>query len=983
MNRFVFRKLVVLGVVAVLATAGLAVAQDDTGNVFVTATDSEGNKLPGATVTLDCGTGDQIQITDSAGLARFLGLDPGNCSLVVSLDGFSTVEFPAVNVRVAQNTSVEAQLSAAVEETITVTSESPLLDSRRISQQTTISQVELEKIPTARDPWSVLTQTPGVMVDRINVGGNESGQQSSFVGPGVSDDENAFLVDGVEITDMAAVGASSTYYDFDQFTEMQFQTGGTDVTKSGAGVAVNLVTKRGTNEFRGSARFLRTGDMFDTFSQTAVDIQAPNNDLGPNQTRFIGNSINEITDYGVEAGGPALRDKLWFWGSFGTNDIKNLTGGSSPSAVQEDNTILENTAFKVNAQFSGNNSAVGSWNNGNKRKFGRNASPTRPAPTTWNQRGPSAIIKFEDTHVFSSSFFLGGTWAKVDGGFSLFCKACGTSPDSLAQAPETTWTASGIWENGYISGSSSRPSEEVKLDGNYFFNTGNTNHEIKFGTRLRDFEAESPFHWPGRDIFVVDLGVFGVPGNLEYVVAHRGETPLITQEYTSIWAQDTISSGNWTLNVGFRYDLQEGFNEPFQIAANPAFPDLLPAVSHNGIDPGFDWETISPRVGVTYALGEEKKTLLRASFAQFPEQLSTGNLDDVNPLGDAYGYYLFTDENENLVWDEGVDTFIGLDSANNFDPSDPGAAVSPNRIDSGLDAPITDEILVSVEHALLPEFVVGLSATWRDTSDHLFTRDLLNDNGNIRPATVADYAPDGTVSGSLPQGGSYNVPVFALQGERTGGTLLQNSDRSVEYLGYGVNWIKRLSNQWMLRGYFNFGDADWSLGPNYLNESDPNDAEGGFDNQGGLFAVQAAGSGAKQDVFVQSSWQANVNGMYQVAPDRPWGFNVAANVFLREGTPLPYYSRSRLSDGLRRDIQVTSAVDTFRSDDVETIDLRLEKEFAPTGNVGFTVSLDAFNLLDENFVMQRRRQTNSSAFDNVTETLSPRVWRLGVRLNWR
>ncbi len=988
MRNSVLRKLIVLGVVAVLGAAGFAVAQEETGNVYVVASDTDGNRLPGVTTTLDCGAGAQVQITDGQGQARFLAIDPGNCQLTLQLDGFGTVEYPAVNVRVARNTNVEATLSAAVTETITVTSESPLLDEKKIGAGTTISQVELEKIPTARDPWSVLSQTPGVMVDRINVGGNESGQQSTFTGPGVSDDENAFLVDGVEITDMAAVGASSTYYDFDQFTEMQFSTGGTDVTKSAAGVSVNLVTKRGTNEFRGSARILRTdSNAFDVFTQTINVLESGNADLADNQSGFVGNSIRQITEYGLEAGGPVMRDKLWFWGSFGNNDIRNRTGGRTLADVQSDDTVLENTAFKFNASLSGSNSAQGSWNNGDKQKFGRNASPTRPQATAWNQRGPSAIIKFEDTHVFSSNFFLGGTWAKVDGGFGLTCIAC-AGAGSLEATPETSWTADGVWQNSFLSGNSSRPSEEIKVDGNYFFNTGSTNHEIKFGARERNFETVSNFNWAGRDIFVVDLGLFGVPGNTEYVVAHRGATPLISQDYTSFWAQDTISAGDWTVNVGFRWDQQEGFNEAFSIPANPAFPDLLPALSINGIDPGFDWDTISPRIGVTYALGEENKTLLRASFAQFPEQLSTGNIQQVNPLGDAYAYLVYDDANGDLVYQEG-ETILGLDGATNFDPSNPGSTVSPNRTDPNLDPSITDEILLSVEHAFLPEFVAGFNVTLRNTSDLLSAeREIIVDpvTGQTRVTTAADFVQDGTVSGTLPDGSTYNEPVFAIfcgSACRTGGSLLENTDREVEYEGFGVNFIKRLSNRWMLRGYFNFGEGEYSLGNSYVANYDPNNGEGGFDDAGGLFAVQAAGSGAKQDVFLQSSYQWNLNGMYQVAPDRPWGFNVAANLFGREGTPLPYYHRARQSDGIRRDIQVTSGIDSFRSDDVNTVDLRLEKEFAATGNVGFTVSIDAFNLLDESFVLQRRRQTNTSQFDWVTETLSPRIFRLGVRLNWR
>ena len=123
--------------------------------------------------------------------------------------------------------------------------------------------------------------------------------------------------------------------------------------------------------------------------------------------------------------------------------------------------------------------------------------------------------------------------------------------------------------------------------------------------------------------------------------------------------------------------------------------------------------------------------------------------------------------------------------------------------------------------------------------------------------------------------------------------------------------------------------------------------------------------------------------MYQIAPDRPWGFNVAANLFGREGTPLPYYYRTRRSDSITRNMQMTGDIDAFRSDDVTSMDFRLEKEFAATGNLGFTFSIDVFNVFDESYALQKRRQTNTSQYNWLTETLSPRIWRLGVRLNWR
>src|SRR4029078_13623554 len=92
------------------------------------------------------------------------------------------------------------------------------------------------------------------LTDRINVGGNESGQQSQYVGTGSGGDQAVWSVDGVVITDMAGLVSSPAYYDFDAFEEMQVTTGGSDSTMATGGVVLNMVTKRGTNEWRASGR---------------------------------------------------------------------------------------------------------------------------------------------------------------------------------------------------------------------------------------------------------------------------------------------------------------------------------------------------------------------------------------------------------------------------------------------------------------------------------------------------------------------------------------------------------------------------------------------------------------------------------------------------------------------------------------------------------------------------------------------------------
>ena len=123
--------------------------------------------------------------------------------------------------------------------------------------------------------------------------------------------------------------------------------------------------------------------------------------------------------------------------------------------------------------------------------------------------------------------------------------------------------------------------------------------------------------------------------------------------------------------------------------------------------------------------------------------------------------------------------------------------------------------------------------------------------------------------------------------------------------------------------------------------------------------------------------------MYQVAPDRPWGFNVAGNLGGRQGTPNGYSRQVAGLDGIRRLISVEENLGDFRNDDVTTVDVRLEKEFSATGSMRLTFSVDGFNILNSGVVLDRYWDLGAGNGDWVFSTVSPRIWRLGVRLNWR
>jgi hypothetical protein len=988
-------------------------AQAQSGNIYGTVRDDKGAPLPGVTITVSGAGAPVVQLSDSQGQFRILGLSPGTYQLDGSLEGFSPIVHPSVIVGVGRNTSLELTMNAAISETITITTESPLLDARKISTGATVTQTELEKIPTARDPWVILQSTPGVLVDRVNVGGNESGQQSMYTGGGDTGTNTSWSVDGVEITDVGAIGSSPSYYDFSAFEELQVTTGGSDTTQRVGGVGMNMVTKRGTNEWRGSGRYLIDKDSWQSsFDPDAGDFgKAGTWNRNSAQPSFSqGNQIVEVLDYGAELGGPIVADKVWVWGSYGKQEVDLLTVDNF-----SDFTDLETWNAKFNFQAAQNNSAMAFFSSNDKVKIGRNASPSRPQPTTWNQAGEAdepnlfaffserpTIAKIEDTHIFASNFFLTGMYAESDGGFGLhpqggFDATMGLNLPSLA------------WSGTFLDFVSFRPQDQYKLDGSYFFSTGSLNHELKFGAGYRQAEVRSTTTWPqNRELVYTGYGSL-------YAYAYADGVLNYEVEYQNLYVQDTLTTGNLTVNVGVRYDDQAGTLLPGFANAprNLLFQAALPGYAQAGGDPGFDdWTDISPRLGLTYAIGEEKKTLLRASYARFVDQLSGfSTFSQVYPIYPApyvyfYSYDYSTGNHNGVTEPDELGPLAGWSP--NYNPNDPSQLVRSRAVDPNLSAPYSDQLILGIEHSLLPEFVVGLTGTYRENSDLLVNTELVFDGdpysaANInsigRRATRDDFVVNNTYDVTLPDGKTTTVQTYGLRPGvfSRGGTILENSDRGQTYTSMAVTANKRLSNNWMMRGNISWNDWEWDVPSSAIINPQQGPAGG---NQDGDRVITCAGtgSGAKGNVCISSAWSYSVNGMYQVAPDKAWGFNVAAAVNGHEGYAQPYFlfraKRSGFLNTTNTNVLAVDDPDDYKLDDVHVLDVRLEKEFR-FDRVGLTLGFDVFNALNENTVLQRQRRisgdrpdtatnpdVSSTQADWVYEVLSPRILRIGATLSF-
>ena len=202
------KRALVLSLALFLGLCPYASGQVARGNIYGTVTDASGGVLPGTLVTLVGEFGTNTTVTDATGKFRFLNLDHGNYSVTAEMSGFTTITREVI-LAVGVNLDLTFLLEiATVEETVTVTAETPVVDVRKLGTETSISKDELSMIPTSREPWALMRSVPGIMVDRVNVAGSESGQQSQFFGKGAHNNNNVWNIDGLPITDLSSMSSA-------------------------------------------------------------------------------------------------------------------------------------------------------------------------------------------------------------------------------------------------------------------------------------------------------------------------------------------------------------------------------------------------------------------------------------------------------------------------------------------------------------------------------------------------------------------------------------------------------------------------------------------------------------------------------------------------------------------------------------------------------------------------------------------------------
>jgi len=980
------RKAIILIVVLffLFLMIGTTALGQEFGSIKGVVKDADGLPLPGITVTL---TGSKIApmstFTSEAGHFRFFKLPVAEDYLLkLEVTGFKTVTREKLIVVFNQdiNLNITMEMTELSEE-ITVVGEAPVIDTKKAQVGVNISEEMIMDLPTARNPWVLMSLVPGMLVDKSDVGGSEGGQQSDYFGHGSSDDDSTWSIDGANITDNSALGAAPSYLNVSSYESLQVNYGNNDVLAQTGGVQINYVTKRGGNKYSGTFYL----DL-ERNSWQADNVSGELKELG-----YSAAGINRFYLYGANFGGPILKDKVWFYGSWGIQDIDALTlaGGS-------DKTWLASGYARIDFQLTKSTRLNGFVQYDNKQKWGRAAIDytQQDADTLWNQGGPGYLWKAELDQMFGSNLFVNVKAIYTNGGFALHPIKERTADGSGDYA----WFS--FYPSFYLSGNivdygTDRDQINVNVTATYFaeeFLGGD--HEFKFGVDYVSSTTTSYSLYEANAI-VYDYGTgYNTPTG-EWV------TPLLLRDYLtnakftrySAYFQDTITFGRLAVNLGIRYDEEKSVVKDLNISASPWLPQYMPAVSIDEFDPGVKWSVLSPRLSLSYDLFGNGKDVIKLAVARYGSQSGNDLANWINPVGLTYVKLLWQDfngdsritEDELFGWNWDTEQLMDPNDPdhwvdyNNVNPNDPTAIVPLNKYDPDYNSPLLDEVSFSYEKELLSDFVGRLELFYKKRHRQTWYK-AMDADGNID--TEDNFYLEG--HDDAVDYDYYGRSELYPYEYRT------NHKKAFDrYLGAQLVFQKRLSHKWMLNGSVTYSDwrryykGEWfglvqDLFYNTTLYTGPNNEEY-FD--GGVVAPESGGSGV-QDYYVNARWQFKLSGLYQL----PYGVHFSGVFTAREGYVRPTYVMVYMpgigSEELYGNPDGGGKFGDERLPAHWILNLRLQKVFRVSESSSVTLAFDAFNVTNSAHVLKKELRIDSPEFDDTLRILNPRVFRFGIRFDF-
>ena len=758
--RRVWLSLVVL-LVPVAAHAQSAVA----GQV----TDTTGAVLPGVSVEAASPAlieGVRTAVTDGQGRYTIDNLRPGVYKVTFSLPGFATMVRDEIELVSNFTAPVSVQMRVgAVEETVTVTGQSPLVDVQRTSQAPVMTADMIDALPTGRNSWGVGMTLPGMTSRNLggsqvsDVGGIGAGQQAYLSIHGSSISDTHYEMDGMNVTSTSGAGNNtSVYFDDGQVQEFTYDTIGGGAESQISGVVINMVPKEGGNAFKGTGVVNWANDkLYD--SNYTEDLRA--------RGLLTPSEMKELWDYNFSVGGPLMKDRLWFFSSYrqwGSDKTIPVTF-NQPGVVQEGPysyiNRLYSSLIRLTSNLNEKNkvSAYYAWMPRTRPYINTSAGLNlavsyAPSGTMWAPTFSPYVGQLKWTSTVNSRLL-------AEAGYSINHYSFGTlnqdfiGPGAVTKEDTvlaTQWNAGdGDTRFAYVSQVSVAKVSYV---------TGS--HSIRGGLQYQTgwFQTSNDF-----------------PGDLDQ--QYQSGVPFQVQVFNSpvnarsdldaaigLFVQDAWTVGRLTAHGGLRWDYLKASVPAQSIGAGTFVPARSAAAVELPV-----WKDWSPRVGLAYDLFGNARTALKFSAGRYVAQEGTTYPARYNPVGGA---------NETRTWnDANRDDIAQLSEIGATRNLLFGLPAGRNIPDPNFERAYNTLLNVGVQHQVFPRLSVSAGYYRRVYRNLLFTDNIQTTHGDYTLLTIPD-----------PRNIGETIPIYNLAPGKFG--LVSNYDTNSDenrrvYNGFDIS----------------------------------------------------------------------------------------------------------------------------------------------------------------------------------------------------
>ena len=709
--------------------------------------------------------------------------------------------------------------------------------------------------------------------------------------------------------DPQAVGAAGFYYDFDAFDDIQVSTGAHDITVPTSGVFMNMVTKGGTDQWRGRTTFTWLGD--------ATQWQNVDDNLLGYGFRPETNAVDFVSDINVSGGGPVIAKKLRIFGSFRDWRV-HVNVPAAFSQLVLDKTDITSGMLNATYQMSDKNRLTGFYSRQYYKKPNRflTTSNLLEQASTSNEDDVFDVYQVLWNSVVTNNFFVD---ARLGLNKIFFPTYLNGNDQTLLDA------ATNIRTRNYISGTERwRDRYQANATAQYYLDEfAGGRHELKFGFD----HAHAPVENRVTRFDDVDLTYSSATGRSQIATLYA--TPFYSKsavDVTAIYAQDSYSVKRLTLTGGLRWERLEGYLPEQSSPASAYFPSL-----NRNFPEQRDillFHTIGPRLSAAYDLMGNGRTALKFGAGRYYYIIPAagGVLDTVNPNGNYSEQYTWNDLNGDLHFQAGEQSGAPVISQVN---------ISTVSFDPDYRRPYTDEYTGGVDHELLPAVRLSAVYTYRREKYPQASSNPANPFDTFLTTRV-DTGRDGVA-------GTADDSTFQFYNRNSTANLvyLTNDPTSLQtYSGIEFTMTKRMADRWQLLAGYTYSQTriegvSVNLNPNLL-----------INTEGPLTGQVPSASAQLGD----RPHQFKLTGTY-ITPF--WDIGVAGNLNTQSGILLTRQVNTALTVGGNTTVNVEEA-GSFRLDPRTSIDVRGFKTMRFGGSRELEASIDINNLMNSNVAWDAR-----------------------------